>query len=99
MRLRGDLEPPHERDLAPERDLHVAPAGELEDRPRVPLDVGGGDVARDACDGPQVGLIRRAGVEEGKQIVDPGIDVEDERDPFRHARMLAIAFRGGTRHP
>ena len=48
VRLGRRLERPDERDLAPERDLDVGPAGQLEDRPRVDRDLPRVDVARHA---------------------------------------------------
>ena len=69
-----------ERLLAPEGDLDVGPAGELEDRPRVALDLAGVDVAADAGHGDELGLGRGAGVEQRERVVDAGVDVEDQRD-------------------
>ena len=47
------------------------------------------DVARDAGRGDHVGVRRCGGIQEGEAVVDPGVDVEDERASFGHAPMLA----------
>ena len=79
VRLGRRLERADERDLAPERDLDVGPAGELEDGPGVDRDLAGVDVARDAGHRDELGLGRGGRVEEREAVVDPGVDVEDER--------------------
>ena len=55
------------------------PPGELQHGPGVPLDLAGVDVAADAGDRDQLGLGRGGRVEQGEAVVDPGVDVEDER--------------------
>ena len=79
VRLLGRLERADERDLAAQRDLDVRPPGELEDGPRVDPDLAGGDVARHAGRGDDLGVGRGGGVEEGEAVVDAGVDVDDQR--------------------
>ncbi len=89
VRLGRRLERADERRLAPERDLDVGPAGELEDRPRVDRDLRRVDVARHAGRGDELGVGRGGRVEEREAVVDPGVDVEDEGRPLGHGPMLA----------
>ena len=88
VRLGGRLERPDERRRAPERDLDVGPAGELEDRARVDGDLLRIDVARDAGRRHELHVGRARRVQEREAVVDPGVDVEDERGPVGHPRML-----------
>ena len=88
MGLGRGLERSQERGLAPEGDLHVGPPGELEHRAGVDPDLARVDVARDARDGDEVHLRRGHRVQEGKAVIDPGVDIEDEALPFGHPSML-----------
>ena len=59
-------------------------------RQRVRRDLAGLDVARHAGHRHQLGLGRRRRVQEREAVVDPGVDVEDQRDGrLGHGAMLA----------
>ena len=91
VRLGRRLEPADERHLATERDLDVAAAGQLEDRQGVGRDLSRVDVAGDAGHRDQFGVGRRGGVQEGERVVDPRVDVEDQRGAIRHAAVRRAA--------
>ena len=69
----------HERHLATERHLDVAATGQLQHGPGVDADLARVDVARDAGDGPDVGLGRGAGVQQREAVVDAGVAVDEQR--------------------
>jgi hypothetical protein len=80
VRLRRHLEGPDERHRPSERNLDIGSAGQLQDGPCVLGDLDRVDIARHAGDGDDLSFGRGAGVEEREAVVDPGVDVEDERD-------------------
>ncbi len=82
MRRGGHLERTDERCRRSQRDLDVGATGELEHGAGVALHVVEVDVAGHARHGNEVDLLGGAGVQQGETVVDAGIDVEDDRDPF-----------------
>ena len=97
------LERLEERPVAPEGDLDIGPSGELEHRAGVPLDLVRVDVAADAGDRDQLRLGARDGIQERQRIVDPGVDVEDQRNGDHRATVAhpwaGRVFAGVARRP
>ena len=93
VRLRRRLERSDQRHLATEGDLDVRPPGELQHGPGVDRDLASVDVARHARHRDELGIRRAGDVEQGEAVVDPGVDVEDERGPVGHGPMLASRVR------
>ena len=89
VRLRRRLQGALERHLAAHRDLDIRAPGQFQDGPRVDAHLVGIDVAGHTGDRHEVSLRRCGRVEQGQTVVDAGVDIEDERDPVGHRRMLA----------
>ena len=93
VRLGRDLERPSQRCLAADGDLDVGPAGQLQHRPRVPRDVGQRRVARQARHRDELRLRARGGVQQRQRVVDPRVDVEDQRDAVHGQASEAMTAR------
>ncbi len=86
--LRRRLEWPNEGHLAPQGDLHVLASGQLEHGKRVLDDHARLDIAGAARDGHELGFGGGARVQEREAVVDPGIDVEQERCARCHGNLI-----------
>ena len=67
--------------LGPGSDGHVTSTADVEHREGVAHDVGQGGVPVDAGDRLQVQLGVQCGQQQRTGVVDPGVDIEDDRDP------------------
>ena len=80
----------------PSGDLDVGPPGELQHGAGVALrDLRASTLPADAGDGDQVGVRRAARVQQREGVVDPGVDVEDQRGSIGHR---ADASRAAPSH-
>ena len=79
-------------------DWHVEPSHGVEDGQRVAHDIVHGSVATDAGDRPQVQPPMRRGQQQGRRVVDAGVDVEnhgpDASGPHRPASHRLPTRRG-----
>ena len=84
VRLGRCLEGSDERDLAAEGHFDAVGPGQLEDGERVRRDLARVDVAGRAGDRDDLGVVGGSGIEEGEGVVDPGVDVQDDRMAIGH---------------
>ena len=94
MRLGRRDQRPDERRLAPDCDLDVDPAGELQDCSSVLGDLAGVDVAGHARDADDLGIRRADCVQECEGVVDAGVAVDDDRRARRGRRAVVHVALG-----
>ena len=74
-----DLQGPQQRHRPPHSHIDIAPPGRLQHSAGVPLRVVRGCVARERRDRHKLGVRAGTGVQEGEGVVDPRVNVKDQR--------------------